>query len=220
VWHRSHSSASPSPAPAVRASHCRTWQCRCRAARVRGRSPLLEPLPPRCYKSRASSSSSDFFTRTELPTSPLLFSVQVTGESSLLHFFLPIGSAPSARPHPARPCRSLVQHLHRSAATHRLSLPLRAPPPLATSGELPPPSLQNGPQRRLLAPGAAGTAPRRQQPLAAGPLPQSGGARAWSRLRSKLDGATGPGQGLAGRAAQGWPACGLKMAHRLFGIFN
>jgi hypothetical protein len=141
VWHRSHSSASPSPAPAVRASHCRTWQCRCRAARVRGRSPLLEPLPPRCYKSRASSSSSDFFTRTELPTSPLLFSVQVTGESSLLHFFLPIGSAPSARPHPARPCRSLVQHLHRSAATHRLSLPLRAPPPLATSGELPPPPL-------------------------------------------------------------------------------
>jgi hypothetical protein len=168
------------------------------------------PLPPPIFLPEPSSPR-------RLCSSPCRSSVSHLSFISFSRLVLP----PNARPHPARPCRSLVQHLHRSAATHRLSLPLRAPPPLATSGELPPPpSLQNGPQRRLLAPGAAGTAPRRQQPLAAGPLPQSGGARAWSRLRSKLDGATGPGQGLAGRAAQGWPACGLKMAHRLFGIFN
>jgi hypothetical protein len=85
------------------------------------------PLPPPIFLPELSSPRRLCSSPCRSPVSHLSF-------ISFSQLVLPS----SARPHPARPCRSLVQHLHRSAATHRLSLPLRAPPPPATSGELPP----------------------------------------------------------------------------------
>jgi hypothetical protein len=119
------------------------------------RQPPL-PLLPLCERHIAARllSSSHFHPaaiRVEPPLPPPIFLPELSSPRRLcsspcrspvshLSFisFSQLVLPPSARPHPARPCRSLVQHLHRSAATHRLSLPLRAPPPPATSGELPP----------------------------------------------------------------------------------
>jgi hypothetical protein len=86
------------------------------------------PLPPPIFLPEPSSPR-------RLCSSPCRSSVSHLSFISFSRLVLP----PNARPHPARPCRSLVRHLHRSAATHHLSLPLRVPPPPATSGELPPP---------------------------------------------------------------------------------